>query len=215
MNDPRIDAYIAKAPEFARPILRHVRKIIHRACPDVHETIKWGHPGFEYEGLICGMAAFKQHAALGFWKGRLILDGTGRQADSHWGQMGKLYERGDLPPDRVLERYVRKAVELNVSGVTVVRKRAPRPAIPVPADLAAGLAKRAKARATFERLAPSHRREYLEWITEAKTAETRTRRLATTLEWLAEGKARNWKVAGTARSNPARPRTRRAAASKS
>ena len=197
-KDPRVDAYIARAPEFARPILVHLRKVVHGACPDVDETIKWGHPSFVHDGLLCGMAAFQKYCALSFWKGALILDGSGHRADEAWGHLGRVTTLADLPPARVLAGYVRQAVALNEQGVSVPRSRPrPKPGIPVPAELAAALRKHASARSTFESLSPSHRREYLEWITEAKRADTRARRIATTIEWLTAGRTRNWKYERT------------------
>jgi uncharacterized protein YdeI (YjbR/CyaY-like superfamily) len=192
-KDPRIDTYIARQQEFARPILRTLRQLVHRACPDVEETIKWGHPSFEYHGLLCGMAAFKQHATFGFWKGKLIVDGKGRDLDAAMGQFGRLTSVDDLPAKRVLLGYVKKAMALNESGVRQKRLVRARPALRVPAAFAAALARHPRARATFEGFSPSCRREYVEWIVEAKQDETRARRIATSLEWLAEGKKRNWK----------------------
>ena len=196
-RDPRVDRYIADSPEFARPILTHLREVVHGACPEVVETMKWSRPHFEYNGLLCGMSAFKAHCAFGFWKGSLIF-GKGGGVEDAMGQFGRITSVKDLPPKKVLAGYVRKAMELNDAGTTAFPKkpaREPRPELPVPDDLAAALGKNRKARATFEGLSPSHRREYVEWITEAKREETRRQRLATTVEWLAEGKARNWKYA--------------------
>ena len=192
-RDPRVDAYIAKSPDFARPILTRIRGVVHSACPDTEETLKWGLPTFMHHGMLCGMAAFKQHAALGFWKGSLILDRKGRPADEGMGQFGKLTKVSDLPSKDVLAGYVRKAMKLNEQGVTVPRVRKPKPALPVPKDLAAALRKNRKARTGFDGFSPSHRREYIEWILEAKGTETRERRIETAIEWMAQGKARNWK----------------------
>ena len=194
-RDRRVDAYIARSAGFAHPILEHLRAIVHEACPDAEETLKWSLPHFMYHGgQLCGMAAFQQHCTFGFRKGALVLDDQGRRADEAMGQFGRITSVRDLPPKRVLARYVKKAMALHDEGVKVPRtavvKRKP---LPVPADLAAGLKRNARARATFAALAPSHRREYIEWITEAKRDETRARRLATTLEWLAQGRSRNWK----------------------
>ncbi|KAB2962148.1 MAG: hypothetical protein F9K18_10230 [Thermoanaerobaculia bacterium] len=195
-RDPRVDAYIASAAEFARPILQHLRELVHRGCPQVVETIKWGAPHFEHKGLLAGMAAFKAHATFGFWKGALV---TGTEVEKEaMGQFGRLRSLADLPPDDEILGWVRVAARLNESGLRVPTPRKhPKPPIPVPADLAAALkqTKHACARVTFEAFSPSHRREYLEWITEAKNDVTRAKRIATTLEWLAEGKARNWKYA--------------------
>jgi uncharacterized protein YdeI (YjbR/CyaY-like superfamily) len=191
-KDPRVDAYIKKAAPFAQPILSEFREIVHGACPDVEETMKWSFPHFDYKGVMCSMAAFKAHAAFGFWKGALVIGGP-RQEDA-MGHFGRITKRSDLPSKAVLAGFVKKAAALNDQGVKVARapKRAPKP-VKVPADLSAALEKRAKARAAFAALSPSHRREYIEWITEAKTADTRARRLAQAIEWMAEGKSRNWK----------------------
>ncbi len=192
-KDPRIDAYIARQAEFARPILRALREQVHAACPDVEETLKWGHPSFMYHGILCGMAAFQQHAAFGFWKGKLIVDEKGRDLDSAMGQFGRLTSVADLPAKRVLATYVRKAMALNEAGVRPKRVVRSRPPLRVPAAFAAALARSPRARATFEAFSPSCRREYVEWIVEAKRDETRARRIATAIEWLAKGKKRNWK----------------------
>jgi uncharacterized protein YdeI (YjbR/CyaY-like superfamily) len=197
-TDPRVDGYIAKQADFARPILRHLRAVVHQACPDVEETIKWGMPHFMHHGMLAGMSAFKAHAAFGFWKGRLVAEAmgvkdTGKSEEAMW-DFGRVTSLRDLPPKREMVRWVRAAMRLNEEGVKRTPKaRTARKPLPVPDDLAKALRKDAKARATWDGFPPSHRREYLEWITEAKTAPTRERRLATTLEWLAEGKDRNWK----------------------
>jgi uncharacterized protein YdeI (YjbR/CyaY-like superfamily) len=193
-RDARIDAYIANAAAFARPLLEHVRDSVHAACPEVDETLKWGFPHFMHGGrILCGVAAFKQHVAFGFWLGDQVTGAPGR-ADA-MGQLGRIESAADLPSTRMLVAWVRKAMRLAAAGATP-RARAqkpPRPPAEVPADLAAALARHRKARATFDAFSVSHRREYIEWITEAKREATRAQRLATTLEWLAEGKARNWK----------------------
>jgi uncharacterized protein YdeI (YjbR/CyaY-like superfamily) len=190
-KDPRIDAYIAKSAPFARPILKHLRGLVHKACPGVEETVKWSAPHFDYRGgPLAGMAAFKAHCAFGFWKGSLILPGS----SDAMGQFGRIASLSDLPPDKVMIGYVRKAARLNEEGVKVPRPvKHPKKDIPMPPDLAAALKKNSKARATFDGFSPSHKREYLEWITEAKGAETRAKRLKTAIEWMAEGKPRNWK----------------------
>jgi uncharacterized protein YdeI (YjbR/CyaY-like superfamily) len=192
-RDRRVDAYIRKAAAFARPILTEIREAVHGSCPDVEEAMKWSFPHFVYKGMLCSMASFKEHAALGFWKGELVL-GRGRDAGA-MGHFGRLTKLSDLPSKKALAGYVKKAVALNELGVKAPRE--PRKAAPktmkVPADLSAALARDKKARAGFDALNPSHKREYLEWITEAKADATRQRRLAQTLEWLAEGKSRNWK----------------------
>jgi len=194
-RDPRIDAYIAKSAEFARPILRHIRAVVHAACPDVEEGLKWSMPHFGYRGgMMCGMAAFKEHCTFGFWKAALILGPDGRSAEKAMGQFGRLTSVGDLPSKRVLTGYIRQAMKLNEEGKVVAKPRAaPKPPVRVPADLAAALKRDARAGAAFGAFSPSHRREYVEWITEAKGADTRRRRLDTAIEWIAEGRSRNWK----------------------
>jgi len=194
-RDPRIDAYIAKSAGFARPILRHIRSVVHAACPDVEEGIKWSTPHFGYRGgMMCAMAAFKEHCAFGFWKAKLILGPDGNSAEEAMGQFGRLTSVNDLPSKRILTGYIRQAMKLNEEGKVVAkRKSAPKPPVRVPPDLAAALRKNPRAGAAFSGFPPSHRREYVEWITEAKGADTRQRRLATAIEWMAEGKSRNWK----------------------
>jgi uncharacterized protein YdeI (YjbR/CyaY-like superfamily) len=189
-----VDAYVAKAADFARPILTQLRDAVHEACPDVEEAMKWRFPHFMYKGMLCSMAAFKQHATFGFWKGSPILGSASRNAEA-MGHLGRLTNVADLPPKRVLAGYIKRAVALNDGGVKV--KRAPKNAAPkttrVPAELSAALEKNAKARAAFSAFSPSHKREYVDWITEAKNDDTRMRRLATAVEWMAAGKPRNWK----------------------
>jgi uncharacterized protein YdeI (YjbR/CyaY-like superfamily) len=193
--DARIDAYVAKSAEFAQPILMHLRGLVHEACPEVEETVKWGAPHFEYRGMLCGMAAFKQHCAFGFWKGKLVFDGDRKSLEA-MGQFGCIRSLKDLPSDRAIKSYVKRAMELNESGVKVARplKDPKRRAEldKVPDDLAAALRKSARARKTFEGFNPSSRREYVEWIIEAKREATRATRLATTVAWLEEGKTRHW-----------------------
>lgn len=192
-TDPRVDDYIEKSAEFARPILRHLRKLVHKGCPEIAETIKWGFPHFVLEGIVCSMAAFQAHCAFGFWRGAQVVRGGGE--DEAMGQFGRIEKLSDLPPARELVALVRRAAELDAVGPKKAPPKRPKPVIPLPDDLAASLTKRghAAARATWEKLPPSHRRDYVEWITEAKSEATRARRLATALEWLAEGKSRNWK----------------------
>ncbi len=193
--DPRVDAYIARAADFARPILEHVRAQVHEACPDVEETIKWGMPTFMHAGgILCGMAAFKQHASFGFWKHALVV-GDGSPTEG-MGSFGKLTSPADLPAKRQLLAYVRKAARLNQQGVRTpgTRKMATtRPLPEIPADFAAALRANTTAKTAFEDFAPSHRREYLEWILDAKRDETRAHRIHQAVAWLSEGKRRNWK----------------------
>jgi uncharacterized protein YdeI (YjbR/CyaY-like superfamily) len=188
-RDPRVDAYIAKAPDFAKPILTELRATVHAACPAVDEDIKWGAPAFMYKGMMCGMASFKQYAAFIFWKHKLVF-GEEERNDSPLVRLTKL---SDLPPKRALSGYVKKAAALNDDGVKVERVRKPPKPLRVPADLTAALAKNKKAQTAFAAFPPSHKREYIEWITDAKTDDTRTRRLQQAIAWIAEGKSRNWK----------------------
>jgi uncharacterized protein YdeI (YjbR/CyaY-like superfamily) len=191
-TDPRIDQYIAKSADFARPILTHIRRVVHDACPDVVETMKWSSPHFDYKGMMCGMAAFKEHCAFGFWKAALVLDNPA--ADEGMGSFGKITSIKDLPAEKKLAAYIKKAAKLNDDGVKVARgAAAPKKPIKMPADFAAALKKNKPAQRAFEAFSPSHQREYLEWITEAKTDATRHKRMATAIDWLAEGKPRNWK----------------------
>jgi|SRR6185312_624019 len=189
-KDPRVDAYIAKSADFAQPILKHLRKLVHKADPDIQETVKWGMPSFSHAGIVCNMAAFKKHCAFGFWKSKLILDGK----DEAMGSFGRVTSLKDLPSDAKLLGYIRKAVKLNQEGVKVPG-RAKRKATPlrVPADLSKALKAAPKAAATFKALSASQRNEYVEWITGAKQQATREKRLATALKWLAGGKSYNWR----------------------
>lgn len=193
-RDPRVDAYIEAAAPFAQPILRHLRDVVHAACPDVVETIKWRAPFFDVHGApMCHMAAFKHHCAFGFWKGALVAPDS---ADAVRGQFGRLITLADLPAKRQLIAYVRRAMRLNEAGVPAphIAKRAqPRP-LPVPsADFAAALGATAAAGRAFKAFAPGQQRDYVDWIAEAKRPETRARRIAQAVEWLVEGKPRNWK----------------------
>ena len=192
-RDPRIDAYIERAAPFARPILVHVRALVHEACPQVEETIKWGMPTFMHAGgILCGMAAFRQHASFGFWKHALVV-GEG-EPQAGMGSYGKLASVKDLPPKRTLQAHIRKAMKLNEDGVKApARKSVPKPPPETPEDLAAALEKNGAAKATFDAFPPSCRREYIEWIDDARRGGTRAKRLVQAIEWMAEGKRRNWK----------------------
>jgi hypothetical protein len=194
-TDPRVDAYIKKAPAFAQPILTHLRKLVHAAVPGVEETMKWSSPHFDYKGIFCGMSAFKEHVGFGFWKAGLmkdILPGSGLSAA---GQFGRITSMQDLPADRELTKIITFAKKLNDDEVKAppLRKAGPRPPLKPPADLIAALAKNKSAKATFDGFAPGQRRDYVEWVTQAKQAETRDKRIKTAVEWMAEGKIRNWK----------------------
>src|SRR5262245_559350 len=192
-KDARFDAYIKKAAPFAQPILTKLRSQIHAACPDVVETVKWGHPSFEYKGILCGMAAFKQHAAFGFWKHDLVVgkDAKSREA---MGSFGRITSLADLPPASRFASLVKKAMELNDAGVKVVRdKTRKKKPISMHPEFAKALARNAKARANFGGFSPSGQRDYMEWIGDAKQDATRERRITTAVDWIAQGKSRNWK----------------------
>jgi uncharacterized protein YdeI (YjbR/CyaY-like superfamily) len=194
MSDARVDAYIAKSATFAQPILRRLREIVHSACPEVEETIKWRFPNFMYKGMLCNMAAFKQHCAFGFWH-KAVRDvvSSSKKTDG-MGQLGKITSLDDLPRDSTLKRHIRQAMKLNEAGVKSPR---PKPKAQQPLmvhkDVKQALKTHKQAQAAFEAFSSSHRREYIEWVVEAKQQATRDRRVATMLEWLAEGKSRNWK----------------------
>ena len=195
-RDPRVDAYIAKSADFAQPILTHLRDVVHAACPDVQETMKWSMPFFDYHGVMCNMAAFKAHATFGFWKGALIagLAPNSNAGGESMGNLGRLTSVKDLPSRKVLTGYVKEAMRLNDDGVAVKKpKSAAKPDAKVPPDLAAALKKNRKAAATFDAFTAGQRREYVDWIVEAKREETRAKRVTQAVEWLAEGKKRNWK----------------------
>lgn len=199
-RDPRIDAYIERAAPFAQPILVHVRELVHAACPGVEESIKWGMPSFSHAGgILCGMAAFKQHASFGFWKHALVVgeggDAAGDRPRDGMGSYGKLRSIGDLPPEKTLRAHIRKAMKLNEDGVKApaTRKSPRKPPPEAPDDLVAALEQNKAAQATYAAFPPGCRREYVEWIVGAKREQTRAKRLAQAVEWMAEGKRRNWK----------------------
>lgn len=196
-TDPRIDAYIKKSAPFAQPIMKHLRALVHKACPEATETMKWGFPHFEYKGILCSMAAFKQHASFGFWKFSLMKDDKqllNKVGKTEMGNFDRISSKDDLPSDKILIAYIKEAVRLNDEDIKVEKPKKPaKKELPIPPALAAALKKNKKAATTFENFAPSHRREYIEWINEAKTEDTRHRRVETTIEWVAEGKGRNWK----------------------
>lgn len=196
--DPRVDAYIDKAADFAKPILLHIRQLVHAAAPQITETVKWGMPFFDYKGPVCQMASFKQHAAFGFWKATMLNDPHGliNAGEAAAGSFGKLTSVADLPSDEILADFIHQAIKLNEEGIKGNMKTtpsAPKAEIAMPDYFADVLADNPQAKATFEAFSASHKREYLEWITEAKTEATREKRMATTVEWLTEGKSRNWK----------------------
>ncbi|HYC35893.1 MAG TPA: YdeI/OmpD-associated family protein [Usitatibacter sp.] len=193
-RDKRVDAYIANAAEFARPILEELRRRVHAAVPEVDETIKWSMPHFDYKGkMLGGMAAFKAHCSFGFWHPLMRVEGA---SDEAMGQFGRIRSLEDLPAEARFEKLAKRAKKLVDDGVKAPPKpRAGKKEAAAPKELVAALRRNAAASKAWEEFSPSHRREYIEWIEEAKTEPTRVRRLATTLEQLAEGKPRHWKYA--------------------
>nr|WP_298127350.1 YdeI/OmpD-associated family protein [uncultured Pseudoxanthomonas sp.] len=200
-HDPRVDAYIERAAEFARPVLERLRSAVHEACPQVEETIKWSMPSFQYGGrILCNMAAFKRHASLGFRQHAQVTDGKARDG---MGSLGKLVSLEDLSPRRELIALVRKATALidtpaassasSASSASASAKAAARPVLRTPADLRDALAGNPAAKATFDGFSPCARRDYIEWIIGAKRTDTRERRLTQAIAWMAEGKMRHWK----------------------
>jgi len=198
-KDPRVDAYIAKSAAFAKPILRHIRSVVHQGCPEAVEEMKWSFPHFRYKGMFRGMAAFKAHCTLGFWKHALLAErvkAMPRLGAEAMGQFGSLKSVKDLPSKAVLLGIVKQAAILNDLGV----KPAPRKVTPtkdrvlqVPDYFMKALRRNKKALATFEGASYSFRKEYVAWVVEAKAEATRQRRLDTAVEWMAEGKSRNWR----------------------
>jgi uncharacterized protein YdeI (YjbR/CyaY-like superfamily) len=193
-----VDQYIKNSNPFAQPILEHLRELVHTAAPDVGEVIKWGFPNFEYKGNVCSMAAFKAHCAFSFWKGAIMQDPhniltiTNKEA---MGSLGRITSIKDLPSKKILTQYIKAAVQLNEAGIKLVKKtpKITSKEISVPEDFANILSKNKKAKEVFNKFSPSHKKEYIEWINEAKREETRNKRINTAIEWITEGKGRNWK----------------------
>ena len=195
-KDNRIDLYIANAKPFAQPILNHLRKLVHKGCPDVEETIKWGMPSFDYKGPFCSMAAFKEHAVFGFWKALLMKDAEKLKENQQnaMGHAGKIKSLKDLPNDKILLSWIKEAAKLNADGIKLPpRKKSENKDLVIPDYFKLELGKNKKALHAFDKFPPSHKKEYVHWIIEAKSEETRKRRMNTAIEWIAEGKGRNWK----------------------
>jgi uncharacterized protein YdeI (YjbR/CyaY-like superfamily) len=194
-TDPFVDQYIDNAQDFAKPILRHIRKLVHEACPEVVETKKWSFPHFDYKGIMCSMASFKEHCAFGFWKQSLLEASAFPAEKTAMGSFGRITSLKDLPSDRVMKKLIKDAMKLNEEGVKVERKAmtSEKKELVIPPLLAEALAMNVASAETFNNFTYSKKKEYVEWIAEAKTEATREKRLATTIEWLAEGKSRNWK----------------------
>jgi uncharacterized protein YdeI (YjbR/CyaY-like superfamily) len=196
-KDKRVDTYIAKSANFARPILHHLRSLVHEACPDVEEIIKWSFPNFSYKGMLCSMASFKQHCAFTFWKGALMKDAGQliRNNKTAMGHLGKIGSLKDLPPDKKIISMIKEAMKLNENDIKLParRKTISNKEIEIPAGLQNELKKNKDASTIFNNFSPTHKREYIEWINEAKTEATIMKRIETTIEWIMEGKSRNWK----------------------
>ena len=192
-RDARIDAYIAKAQPFARPILEHVRKRVRAAAPAAVETMKWSAPAFTVDGkILLVMAAFKAHAAVNFWRGQEL---RGEEANTDgMGQFGKLTSVNDLPADAEFDRLIREAVELSKATPAPRQvKHAPKPAADIHPDFAKALSVNPGAQATLDGFPPSARRDYVDWVNDAKQDSTRAKRIADAVQWLSEGKKRHWK----------------------
>ncbi|MCE3228515.1 MAG: hypothetical protein K0S32_3066 [Bacteroidetes bacterium] len=201
-KDKRIDDYIAKSADFAKPVLKHFRELVHKACPDVEETMKWSFPHFDYKGqVMCSMASFKQHCAIGFWKASLMKSGDSLVAkaktEEAMGHLGKITSLKDLPKDSVITKYIKEAMDLNDKGIKLSPKTKPtaKKELEIPAYFMSAVKKNKAALKTFEGFSNSNKKEYVTWVTEAKTEETRNTRLETAVEWMSEGKIRHWKYA--------------------
>jgi uncharacterized protein YdeI (YjbR/CyaY-like superfamily) len=188
-KDPRVDAYIGRSADFAKPILNRIRKLVRAACPKVEETLKWGSPFYVYKGILIATPAFKQHCALVFWKGKLVVSLDQRN------KFRRLTSVSELPGDKILTGYIRKAAELNETGIKNPAYAGPKikKAVVVPDYFLAALRKNKKALAAFENFSPSHKREYVEWITGAAREETRVKRIQTAIKQMAAGKSLYWK----------------------
>lgn len=199
-KDPRIDAYIAKSADFAKPVLDHFRALIHKTCPEVQETMKWSFPHFDYKDMpMCHMASFKQHCAIGFWKAALMGDAktlvAKAKTEEAMGHLGRISSLKDLPKDTVLVRYIKDAMKLNEQGIKLSPKTRPaaKKELEVPDYFTKALRKNKKALKTFQEFSHTNKKEYVSWVTGAKTEETRQKRLDTAVEWMGEGKIRHWK----------------------
>jgi uncharacterized protein YdeI (YjbR/CyaY-like superfamily) len=198
-KEKKIDAYIAKSADFAKPILLHIRELVHKACPDVEEKMKWSMPFFDYKGeMLCHMASFKQHAVMGFWKASLMKDSIlveNAKSEKAMGHLGRITSLNELPSDKKIIAWIKEAMQLTDKGIKLSAKAKPadKKELTLPDYFTKALAKNKKAKQVFDNFPPSHKKEYLMWITEAKTEETRNKRMATALEWMAEGKSRLWK----------------------
>ena len=198
-KEKALDAYIAKSADFAKPILNHIRELVHKACPNVEEKMKWSMPFFDYKGeMLCHMASFKQHAVMGFWKASLMKDSIlveNAKSEVSMGHLGRITSLKDLPPDKKIIAWVKEAMVLNDKGVKLAAKpkAADKKELFVPDYFLKALSKNKKALQIFTAFSYSHKKEYVQWITEAKTEETKNKRIASAIEMIAENKSRNWK----------------------
>lgn len=196
-TNPLVDEYIKNAQPYAQPIIVHLRKLVHKACPTVEEKIKWGMPSFEYKGLMCGFAAFKNHCTFGFWKASLMKDPmlmANAKSEVAMGHLGRITSLKDLPGDAKIIGYIKEAMKLNDERAKVVKpKTTVKKELIIPSDILISIKKNKKAFLFFEAFSTSNKRDYIEWITEAKTDATREKRQTQAIEWIAEGKPRNWK----------------------
>lgn len=199
-KDRRIEDYIIKSEAFAKPVLRYLRDIVHKACPEVEETMKWGFPHFDYKGMMCGMASFKQHCTFGFWKASLMKDNHKvfiKGENVGVGDFGNIKDIQDLPPAKIIIEYINEAMKLNDEEISFQFKKktntAERKELIIPDYFIKAVKKNKKAFKTFNNYSYSHKKEYIEWITEAKREEIRNKGIETTIERLSEGKGRNWK----------------------
>lgn len=194
-KDPRVDAYIAKSQPFAQPILKHLRKLVHEACPDVEETIKWSFSCFDYKGAFCSMAAFKQHCSFGFWKAALMKDKELLldNQTTGMGHIGRITGLKDLPSDAKIKAWIKEAMKLNEEGKKLPPRKKITAEVETPDYFQNALNKNKSAKEYYKAFPPGQQREYINWLAEAKTEETRDKRMAQAIEWIAEGKIRNWK----------------------
>jgi uncharacterized protein YdeI (YjbR/CyaY-like superfamily) len=195
-RDSRVDLYINNSAEFAKPILIHLRELVHKACPEVKETIKWGFPCYEYKGMLCSMASFKNHCAFNFWKGGAIKDTDkifSKEAEGGMGTLGKITDLREIPSDKIMIKYLKEAIKLNDEGVKVEKKPKEKKELVVPEYFSKELKKYPTAFEVFNSFSESHKREYVDWVVDAKREETREKRIKTAIEWMSEGKNFMWK----------------------
>ena len=200
-KEKAVDSYIAKSAAYAKPILNHLRELVHKTCPGVEEKMKWSFPHFDYKGeMMCSMAAFKQHAVFGFWKAAVMKDpvlAETARSEVSMGHLGRITSLKDLPPDKKIIAWIKEAMALNDKGIKLAAKPkiSEKKELMIPYHFIKAMAKNKKAKQTFENFSYSNKKEYTAWITEAKTEETRNKRISAAIEMMAEGKSRNWKYA--------------------